>query len=418
METHSIKNKKYTLNMVKTKKFKTVKIELSFGNDLSENTIAARSLVPYLLRAVSRKYNTREKMSAHLENMYAARFGAGVSKIAKTHFMSFSLSFIDDQYTLSNEKLFKEAIDFINEVLFNPFFNETTFTEEKRLLFEYFEGIYTNKLKYAFNKMKNSMFKDEIYHLNALGTKELLENITLDDCISSYKDMLSNDLLTINVIGDIDFIQIEESINSNFNFTERFFTPVLIDNDKKEFSNVTEIIEKIDVKQAKLILGYRLDTNYLEPNYHDAVIFNTIFGGSSESLLFKQIREELGLVYFISSSYDPYKSVLFITSGINKTDYPVVKKTIDSILDKIIKQDYSDELLKICKTVQVNALIESLDSPVSLSARISRDSLFNKQFNPQLIINSLKKVTKSGVSSIAKQLRKDTIYLLRDDTDE
>ena len=87
MDTRIIYGNSYTLNMVKTDKFKTNRIQISFGNNLDEDTISKRSLIPYLLKAVSKKYNSREIMSAYLENMYAARFNAGVSKIAKSHFI-------------------------------------------------------------------------------------------------------------------------------------------------------------------------------------------------------------------------------------------------------------------------------------------------------------------------------------------
>ena len=418
MNTKTLKDNKYTLNMVKTDKFKTVRIQLSFGNDLSMETISKRSMIPYLLRAVSKTYDTRESMSSHLENMYAAHFNVGVSKVAKSHFISFDFSVINDQYSLEEDSLFDKSLEFLNEILFNPFFNEKTFLEEKRLLKEYFSGIYTNKLKYAFREMQNIMFKDEIYRINALGDKDILEEVTLEQCISGYHDMLSNDLITINVVGDIDFDFVENAIKKTFNFNERSNNLVLIDNELVDVDNVKEVFNRIDVNQAKLIIGYRLDSLYQSDDYFDAIIFNTIFGGSSEGLLFREIRENLGLVYFIGTSYDPYKGVIFLTAGIKKSDYQKVLSTVDLMLEKIISQDYDDSLLDILKSVQVNNLIESLDSSVGLSSRINRDSLFNNEFNPNKILENLKSVTKDGISNVAKKLKKDTIYLLRDDKDE
>lgn len=418
METKIIYGNKYTLNMVKTSKFKTNRVQLSFGNDLSEETISKRTLVPYLLKAVSNKYNSREKMSAYLENMYAAHFNVGVSKLAKTHFINFDFSFINDQYTLDNELLFEKALSFFKEIIFNPYFNEKTFEEEFRLMKEYFQGIYTNKLKYAVNELNKAMFKDEIYRLNALGNIELHNKISLDDCISAYHDMIDNDIIMINVIGDIDFKKVESSISKHFSFKERKFTPVLIDKTTKDFTNPLEIIKMIDVKQAKLVIGYRLDAFYDTDNYIKAIVFNTLFGGTGESMLFKEIRDNLGLVYFINSSYDPFKSIMFVISGINKQDYEKVLTTIDEILVKIINQDYSDNTLKIAKTIQLNGLIESLDSNTSIAARIKINSLFNTSFDIESLIKKLNSVTKDDISLIAKSMRKDTIYLLRDDKDE
>jgi len=350
--------------------------------------------------------------------MYAAHFNVGVSKVGKTHFINFDLSVINDQYALNNESLFEEALQFIKEILFNPLFTEVVFDEEKRLLTEYFKGIYANKLKYAIKEMHKVMFKDETYLINALGSEETLENINLNNCIEGYKDMLKNDMITINVIGDIDFDEVEKSISDSLIFEERSFNPVLIDKSSKEIIKVNEIINKIDVKQAKLVMGYRLDAYYHTDNYLGAIIFNSLFGGSSESMLFKEIRDNLGLVYFISSSYDPYKGVLFILSGINKKDYETVLEAINTILNKIIEGDFPEELLEIVKKMQINGLIESLDSNVGVGSRINRDSLFKDKFNPKELITKLNQVSKEDVSRVAKSIKKDTIYLLRDDKDE
>jgi len=114
-----------------------------------------------------------------------------------------------------------------------------------------------------------------------------------------------------------------------------------------------EIIEESDVNQSKLIIGYRTNTYYKDADYYPALIFNAIFGGTSESLLFNKIREEMGKVYFISTSYDPDKGVLFIYSGISSKDYEEVATAIDKILTDIINQDYSDKLLETIKTNRV-----------------------------------------------------------------
>jgi len=418
METKTIYNNNYTLNMVKTAKFKTNKVQLSFKNSLTEETVAQRAIIPYLLKAVSKKYNSREKMSAYLENMYAASFNVSVSKIAKTHGVNFDLNFINDQYTLAHETLFSDALLFLKEVLLNPLFTEEIFFEELRLLKEYFSGLYANKLKYAINRLNNVMFKDDVYRLSALGEDKLLEHLTLESCISEYEKMLHNDMITITVVGDIVFDDIQKAIEKTFNFKARQQKLTLIDNDYKRPIEVNEVIETLDVKQAKLVIGYRLNVFYETTDYLKAILFNTVFGGSGESLLFKEIRDELGLVYFINSSYDPYKGVLFIVSGIAKKDYQKVLKTIDNITTKIIKQEYSDHLLEISKTLQINGLIESLDSISGLAARINRDSLFKKNFDPDSLITKISKITKDDLTLVAKKLVRDTIFFLKDDNNE
>jgi predicted Zn-dependent peptidase len=418
METKIIRNKNYTLNLITTTKFKTTRIHVNFANELKEDTVTKRSILPYLMHAVSQKHNSREKMSKYLENLYAANFNVGVSRIGKTHFISFELSIINDNFTFNNELLFHKSLNFLQEVLFHPYFDKQIFIEESRLLKEYYSSIYSNKMKYAVKEMRNIMFENEIYKIDPLGNEEDLNNIDFNDLNRIYNDMIHNDLVTISVIGDIDFDEVEKQIEDTFDFKERTYIPILLDTETKSFSEVTKTTKIIDVNQAKLVVGYRNEIHYLSEDYYKALVFNVLFGASSESMLFKEIREEKGLVYFINTSYDPYKGVVFITAGINPKDYNNVLDTTEKIISNIIEMNYDDDLLTTAKTIINNRLIESLDSNGGLLSRLFRNSLFHNEFNIELTKQEIFKVTKNDVSDMAKKLKLDTIYLLRGDKDE
>lgn len=418
MEIKVIHNSNYTLNLITTKKFKTTRIQVNFANDLNIDTVTKRSLLPYLMHSVSKNLDSREKMSKYLENMYAANFSVGVSKIGKTHFIGFELSIINDNFTFNNELLFNKAIDFLSEVIFNPYFTKNVFKEETRLLREYYDSIYANKMKYAITEMCHIMFENELYRIDPLGSKSALDDIEFKDLNEVYTNMIDNDLITISIIGDIDFNEVEEMIDNTFKFKDRNYKPILIDYETKTFNDVTMIEKVIDVNQGKLVIGYRNDSMYLSDDYYKTLVFNVLFGASSESMLFKEIREEKGLVYFINSSYDPYKGVIFISAGIKPSDFDNVLKTTENIINNIIEMNYSDELITTAKSIINNRLIEGLDSNLGLMSRVFRNSLFGLDFNIKEIQNQILKVTKDDISKMAKKLRLDTVYLLRGDKDE
>ena len=137
------------VNIIKTTKFKTTRIQVVFVSKLDEKTLTARALMPYIIKSVSKKYPSRDVLSSYLEEMYSASFNVGVNKITDAHIITFDMNFIDNYYTFGNEDLFNKAIEFIKELLFSPLFDKDIFIEEKRLMEEYFEGIYSNKTKYA-----------------------------------------------------------------------------------------------------------------------------------------------------------------------------------------------------------------------------------------------------------------------------
>lgn len=418
MKNKVIRNDSYHLNMVSTKKFKTTRIQISFAGPFREDTVTSRSLLPYLLSAVSEKFPTRESMTVYLEDMYAANLNVGVSKIGLTHFLSFDLSFIDDDYTFENEPLFESSLHFLHEIIFYPKFDQQIFIEESRLLKEFYDASYANKMKYTIKKHHETMFKDEKYRVNALGNIDSLSKLTISDLQKTYLKMINEDLVIITIVGDIDFDKTQKLVKDIFEFNGNAYLPILLDTQTKFVEEVTTVCETIDVNQAKLVIGYRNVPFYLADDYFETLLFNNIFGASSESMLFQEIREEKGLVYFINSSYDPYKGVMFVMSGINQDDFDDVNKTVDEVLEKIIKGDFAEELLSVAKTIIINRLIESLDNGHAILTRFHRNSLFGLEFDIEDMIGQIKHVSKNDISEVAAKLVKDTVYLLRGEANE
>src|SRR5690625_7611044 len=74
------------------------------------------------------------------------------------------------------------------------------------------------------------------------------------------------------------------------------FTPKSEDWTKRDEPQV--IIEKQDIQQAKLHLGYRTNSTYQDDDYHALQVFNGVFGGFPSSKLFINVREKNSLAYY------------------------------------------------------------------------------------------------------------------------
>ena len=227
--------------------------------------------------------------------------------------------------------------------------------------------------------------------------------------------MITEDSVYITVVGNIDFDETEDLINSLFTFKEVNKERILVDSETTNRTEVLEVIEQGTVNQSKLVVGYRTNVLYGDADYYPILVFNALFGGTSDSILFTRIREEMGKVYFINSSYDPYKGVMFIYSGINKEDYNDVINGIDNVLEDIINSNYNDELLETTKTIIKNSINSSLDSTYSLISRYFKSNLFNKTFDLAKVIKKIDDVSVKDLSLVAKKLQKDTIFFLKDE---
>ena len=87
------------VNIIKTTKFKTTRIQVVFVSKLDEKTLTARALMPYIIKSVSKKYPSRDVLSSYLEEMYSASFNVGVNKITDAHIITFDMNFIDNYYS-------------------------------------------------------------------------------------------------------------------------------------------------------------------------------------------------------------------------------------------------------------------------------------------------------------------------------
>jgi len=414
----TIKRNGITYNLQQTDKYKSVRIHLSFGNQLQEDTVSARAILPYLLRSVSQQYPTRDKLSNHLEQMYAAQLGVGSFKLGETHFTSFDLSIINNKFTINQEDLLEKGFALLHEILFHPLFKEDIFLDEKRLVEEYFLSNYSNKLRYTLQELIKRMFQGELYRIQALGMEEDFKTMTLDDVRKAYDDMLQQDCINITIVGDIDLDQAEEYITTYLYFEERHRPLHLLEEPNMHLvqNKHEEIIQ--DVNQAKLVQGYRFNVRYLDDDYYSALAFSTLLGGSSDSILHNKIREDLGLCYFISSSYDIYKGVVLIYSGIDYHQYPQVKDAIDVELSNIQQGIINEDDLTIAKKSIVNSFIESYDSNYSMAIRLERHNLFQKEITLEESIEKILSITKEDVERVSKKLVFDQSLILRGENHE
>ncbi len=411
--TKTITTPSYTLNMMRTDKFKSTRIHISFGSSFDESTVTTRALLPYMMKAVAKQYPHRSDMILYLESLYSAYFTGSVERIGESHLVFFDMSMIDDHYTLEQENLLEKSFQFINEVLFNPLFDSSVFEEEKRLLEEYFQSVYSNKFAYAVKLLNETMFEKESFKITSLGKEEDIPSISLDDVINQYSEMIQTDNITITVVGDIDFSDIENLVKQYLPFEPRDNQLNYLDYETKE---VTEVIQKVvtqDITQAKFSFGYRLPVYYDTELYNAALVFNTLFGATAEAMLHMRIREELGLCYYIGSNYSSHKGVLFVHAGIDPSKKDTVLQETSDIINKIIAMDYDDSLLDIAKKSNIAGIIESKDSNSSLAIRIERMSFYGKQVDFEQKIDEINKVTKEQVSKVASLLILDTTMLLR-----
>jgi len=175
---------------------------------------------------------------------------------------------------------------------------------------------------------------------------------------------------------------------------------------------VNEVVEYQEVSQGKLNIGFRTHVRGTDEDYYALLVMNGILGSYPHSLLFKNVREKHSLCYYISSTIDRAKGVMFIYAGVEHSDF---KKARDLSLDQLemLKSgNFDDEQLDNTKNALINDLLEMNDSPSAVLATDFASLLYGEVYDVDKKMANIKKITREDVIKVAQKIELDTIYFL------
>ena len=168
------------------------------------------------------------------------------------------------------------------------------------------------------------------------------------------------------------------------------------------------ITEEMDVTQGKLAMGFRCGSDDVPA----MMLANLIFGGSSNSKLFLNVREKLSLCYYASSSYARAKKILTVSSGIEPKDYDRTLEEILHQLGQVQQGQWEPWELEGAKSTALNSLRSVADSQGALENFYMSRAAVGQQETPEELMQSLEAVTPERICQAAQSIKLDTVYFL------
>lgn len=237
------------------------------------------------------KTRTAEQLAEELDS-YAIEFSADAKP-----------DYIRLKFVCLNED-FAKALEILADVIKNSTFND--FDKEcRKLEGEIIAELDSPRAKVG-DKYYSTMFKNHMYGNTSSKVLETLNDITREDVINNYNNIINTSKKVISVVGDIDFDKIETLLNEKF-----ADLPGSIDVDiRSEVSELTqdEYVEVIkpDANQAHIIQGWIAETSDSK-DYPALLLLNVILGSSGlSSRLFLELRDKKGLAYVVRSCYETF----------------------------------------------------------------------------------------------------------------
>lgn len=407
-----------TLDFIASKQFKTSRINLTFVTAaVSKKTVALRTLIANMLEVSSQKYPDQKAISDQLAFLYGATFGTSVNRRGNLHLVNFEMRVVNDHYLKEKQQLLTEAINFLQELIFNPLvtnqaFDQAMFTLQQKNLIAYLESIKDNKQAYALQKLQQAYFEDPVHQIPPYGDKENLAALTAAECYAYYQEMLAHDEVIITLSGDFASDEVLAAI-AQLKFTPRTVGKYQLTYKQTARNKLVDYEEQQDLNQSKLDLAYHFPVEYRGKYHYAALVFNALFGGSALSKLFTNVREKASLAYYANSSFDSLRQVLFVQTGIQADKKQQVLDLIEQQLAALVAGDVEAQLLANIKQELITDYEIRQDSQATALIQATMDQLSQSKVTASEWKAAIMAVSVADVQAVAALAKLEVSYFLK-----
>ena len=410
----------FNLHITNTDKFKTIAVKVIFRSPIVKEEITTRNILSDLFMQSTNKYKSKRDLTIKAQDLYAAEVSVSNNRLGNYITTTFSLNVLNDQYTEENN--FKDAIEFLSEIIFNPDVADEKFNREKVDIVKSNCRSSLNSLKedssnYSLIRMLEEFDDEAPCSYRLAGYLSDIDKIDEKVLYTYYKNMIKSDLVDIFVLGNVNEDEVTKMFREFFKLRtlKKVRTPYLLE--EKDTKNKRVYNEKIDNSQSKLSMACRCNglSDY-ERNYVLS-LYNVILGGGCDSKLFKEVREEHSLCYTIYSVPNKLDRLLIIQAGIDKDNFDKTVKLIEKALGDMRNGKFSDSDISVAREYFLTALEEVLES----SDRIIDNYLMMELIGTDTVDvkrEMIQKVTKEEIIKVAKKIKLDTVFLLEGVKDE
>ena len=415
-----------TVHNINTDKFKTNIVAIFLTTPMSREYVTFNSMISSILRRGTKNMPTQEEISKELEEMYGANFNNGIDKLGDNHTLKFYMESINDEYLpQGNENLLKQSIQKLSEIVFNPILENNVFKQEyldqeKQAMTQRINAKIDNKALYASHRCVECMYKDDPAALYKYGYVEDIEKINSENLYNHYKELIDNCKIDIFISGKNEIEKSIKMLSEDENIKklkprkpDYIINDIMVKEEPKE-----QTVEEIqNVNQGKIVIGcdivFNNDDLKDENLRYEALLYNNLLGGSANSKLFQNVREKASLAYTASSNYVRFKSNIYIKAGIEIQNYEKAIKIIKEQLESMRNGKFTEEEIENEKKAIISGIDLIDDEQDASIVYFYGQEISNNPVELEDYKQRIKNVTKDQILNIAKKIKINTIYFLR-----
>ncbi|GIW66228.1 MAG: putative zinc protease YmxG [Candidatus Parcubacteria bacterium] len=371
----------------------TVLVLVKTGTDYENKQLNGIShFIEHLFFKGTKNYPSPQALSLELD-----KIGADYNAFTSYEYTGYYIK------TLSEN--LERAIYFMSEMLTNPIFDQSELEKERLVILEEINYHYDTPLNFIFDETLKLAYEDQPAGWSILGTKDTLFKINQDEIKKYFFNNYSAKNSLIVITGNFDFNKAKNYINKYFKNYNNKKPPAKFKFKESVLKPKVQVIQRQKIKQAHLVLFLKTKgLNFLNDRRLSLGLLTSILGYGFSSRMFRVLREELGITYYLKVSNDLYsdRGYIYIQSGSNLDKiYLTINKIINELI-KIKNEKITLEEIEKSKSLLETSILTLVESSLSVALFYGLDYLLlNKILSPY---NYLEKIKKLNEINLKKEI--------------
>ena len=312
---------------------------------------------------------------------------------------------------------FKNAVELLGDMVINPKFDKNEIEKERGVILSEIRMSKDDIEDLSFKNVNKIAFINSALKYEVTGLEENVSRFTREEILSFYTNYYTPRNSLITMVSSLSHEEAVKLIEDKFKGWEGE-KPKSIDIIKEKNKEITEISYKKDIEQSTIVYLYTFD----ELKKSDELplrILNHRLGESSNSLLFREIRENRGLAYDIYTHLEITNSIktLYIYTAVSEENVDEAKDAIDETLKSLVdgKIRIVDKDLNIMKKVHKTAVISTLEDSSELCNYMLHQALEDEDiFEFVKDMDRLNNLDTIKINEVGKKVLKGpTIHILK-----
>jgi len=304
-------------------------------------------------------------------------------------------------------KNFDLALEILTDIYLNPLLKQEELEKERGVILEEINIREDNPRAKVELILMNTLYPNHPLGWDIVGNKESIKNIQREDILKyRLENYLSKNTLIV-IVGNFEPKEVFKKIEQRFIKAKKG-----INRKPKRVSFIQreprlQILKRENLDQLHLAFAFRGYDRFDEKRYPFKLL--SIILGESEYLskLFIEIREKLGMAYYIYSEIGE-----FFDCGFLKINSGISVENLEKVFNKIINtcKDFKRIKLSLKELRDVKNFIRGrialkLETPEDIADFLAKQELFyNKILQPEEILAKIEAVNADNIMKIAKEV--------------